>query len=282
MAKRATGWSEEKFKKYIDKGRGQGEGKHYKPWRYVSDFPSLGRSSRINGWKSNRVHHFFSDIESRFFYLMEWEDQVVDIRESFPLLDLEELIQERDDLRLDLFKDKESGIPYVLTTSFLITLKGNGKYKYVSRSVKAASELEKKITIEKFEIEKRYWNKKGIDWGIITQKEIPLIKTKNIEWVHSALYSLGDRGFSDVEALEMGKLLIEELTTDKLPIRKLMSRFDKEYNLSQGSALFLFKYLIASKNITVDMDKEIDINAIGKDIILKTISRKESIYSVSG
>ncbi|WP_394884243.1 TnsA endonuclease C-terminal domain-containing protein [Clostridium butyricum] len=66
----------------------------------------------------------------------------------------------------------------------------------------------------------------------------------------------------------MGNLLIDELTTNNLPIRKLMSRFDKEYNLSQGSALFLFKYLIASKSITVDMDKEIDINALGKDIII--------------
>lgn len=281
MPKIATGWNEDKLKRYMREGRGQNEGKHYKPWKYVSDFPSQGRSSRINGWKSNRIHHFFSDIESRFFYLMDWEDMVLDVRETFPLLDLEEVIQEKDDLRLDLFKDKESGVPYVLTTSFLITIEENGKCRYVARSVKAASELDKKITIEKFEIEKRYWNKKGIDWGIVTQKEIPLIKTKNIEWVHSTLYSLGDRGFSDIEASEMGNLLIVELTTNNLPMRKLMARFDKEYNLSQGSALFLFKYLIASKNIAVDMDKEIDINAIGKDIILKTTDRKESIYSVS-
>ncbi|WP_394884242.1 TnsA endonuclease N-terminal domain-containing protein [Clostridium butyricum] len=195
MAKTSAEWNEDKFKRYMNEGRGQGEGSNYKPWKYISDFSSLGRSSRINGWKSNRVYHLFSDIESRFFYLMEWEDQVIDIRESFPLLDLEEVIQEKDNLRLDLFKDKESGIPYVLTTSFLITLKENGKYRYVARSVKSASEMDKKIAIEKFQIEKRYWNKKGIDWGIVTQKEIPLIKAKNIEWVHSALYSLGDRGF---------------------------------------------------------------------------------------
>lgn len=281
MAKRATGWSEEKFKRYINEGRGRGEGFEYKPWKLIHDFPSRGRCSRILGGKTGRVHHLFSDIESRFFYLMEWENVVVDIRESFPLLDLEEVIGEKDDLRLDLFKDKESGIPYVLTTSFLITLKENGKYRYVARSVKASSELDKKATIEKFEIEKRYWNKKGVDWSVITQNEIPLIKAKNVEWIHSALYTTNDRGFSDKEIIEMEDILVDGLYTEQKPLRTVLSNFDLNYNLSYGSALFFFKHMIASKKIMVDMNKEINTNVPGREIILEINSGMESCRSVS-
>jgi len=280
MAKRSTGWNEEKFKRYIDEGRGKGEGSKYKPWKFIQDFPSMGRCSRILGWKTGRVHHLFSDIESRFFYLMEWENQVEDIRETFPLLDIEDVIKDKDNLRLDLFKDKESGIPYVLTTSFLITLKENGKYKYIARSIKSASELEKKITMEKYEIEKRYWRNKNVDWGIITQKELSIIKAKNIEWVHTTLYSTDERGFSDVDIKEMGDLLIDVMMINDMPVRVTMTNFDKEYNLPQGSALFIFKYLIASKKIIVDMEKEIDINCIGREIILEIKERMERSYGV--
>src|SRR5207248_3008386 len=38
-------------------GRGQNEGSRYKPALTVRDVPSRGLSSRLTGWKTNRVHH---------------------------------------------------------------------------------------------------------------------------------------------------------------------------------------------------------------------------------
>lgn len=282
MAKRSSVglFNKDKLHRYLQEGRGSGEGSNYKPWLTVQDFPSMGRCSRLLGHKTKRIHHFFSDAETRFFYLLEWEESVADIRETFPLLDIEDVIKDKDDLRLDLFKDKESGMPYILTTSFLITIKENGKYRYVARSIKAASELDKKISIEKYEILKRYWQGKGIDWGIITNKEIHLVKAKNIEWVHNSLYFINERGFSDAEVKEMGGLLIDSMMINNLPLRVVMINFDKDYNLSQGSALYIFKYLIASKKIVVDMETEININNIGKEVILKINERMERSYGV--
>ena len=280
MAKRKIEWNQEKLNRFLREGRGQGEGKEYKPWHKVQDFPSMGRCSRIFGLKTNRVHHLFSDVETNFFYLMQWEDMVIDVRESFPLLDLQEILEDERDLRLDLFKDKESGLSYVLTTSFLLTVNDGNKNKYIARSIKAASELDKKITIEKYEIEKRYWKIKGIDWAIVTQKEIPKIKVKNIEWVYSALDSVGERGLSEAEIQETGDLLIDAMMSSSRSLRSVMNHFDKEYNLQQGSALFIFKYLIASKTIIVNMEEEIDINATGKEIIIERKNREEKSYVV--
>jgi hypothetical protein len=64
------------------------------------------------------VHHFLSDHERRLFYLFEWSDIVVDIREQFPLLDLDKLMSIASDMGFKYPTDPVSGTPYVLTTDF--------------------------------------------------------------------------------------------------------------------------------------------------------------------
>ncbi|MDD3766536.1 MAG: TnsA endonuclease N-terminal domain-containing protein, partial [Eubacteriales bacterium] len=276
MAKNKLSWSEEKYKRLIREGRGQGIGKEYKPWLTIHDFPSLGRVSRIFGWKTGRIHHLFSDLQTRYFYMLEWEDTVIDIREHFPLLDIEDTIKDRDDLRFEIFTDKDSGVPYVINTNFLITLKNtNGSISYLARTVKMASDLEKKKTLERLEIERRYWIAKGIDWGIVTQKEISNVFAKNIEWVHPSLYSYQERGFSKEEIIYMGGVLIERLEDSTHSIRKITADFDKEFNYESGTGLFVFKFLVASKQIYIDMTKPIDINVANPDIGIKQQERKE-------
>lgn len=76
----------------IKKGRGTGVGKEYKPWLTIQDVPSLGRSTRLKGIKTCRQHEFLSDMERNYFYLLEYLDDIIDIREQYPLLPLEETV----------------------------------------------------------------------------------------------------------------------------------------------------------------------------------------------
>ncbi|SNX54446.1 TnsA endonuclease C-terminal domain-containing protein [Thermoanaerobacterium sp. RBIITD] len=261
MAKRNISWDENKLNKWIQEGRGQGEGKDYKPWLTVQDFPSKGRVTRIFGWKTKRTHHFFTDTETRYFYLLEWEDDVLDIREHYPLFNCEEVIENKAGLNFHLFKDKDIGTPYILSTSFLITLKKpNGKIEYLARSLKADYELERKTALERLEIERRYWQSQNIDWGIVTQKEIPVVKAKNIEWIHSSLYPTDERGFTDEEADYYCNAFIEKLAGSSTSIRDFTTQFDRLFNLDTGSGVYIFKRLIALKRIMVDMNKKIDLN----------------------
>ena len=74
-----------KIQQLIKKGFGQGAGRDYKPFLHIGDFASKGRGHRVYGVKTQRVHHLFSDAELRYFYLLEWDDNVIDIREQYPL-----------------------------------------------------------------------------------------------------------------------------------------------------------------------------------------------------
>lgn len=81
----------DKIEKFKAEGRGQGEFEDYIPWLTVRDFPSNGRCAREKGVKINRDYHFLSDLERYFFYITEWDTNVVNIREQFPILERSKL-----------------------------------------------------------------------------------------------------------------------------------------------------------------------------------------------
>lgn len=272
MAKRNSIWNIQKLNAYIKEGRGQGELEKYKPWTTIHDFSSMGRATRIKGWKTNRIHHLQSDIMLKYFYLLEWENNVIDIRESFPLIDLYDEIGDNEDLEFNLFRDKQTDEPYVLTTSFLITINKEGKKSYIARSTKNSYELEKKISIEKLEIERRYWNKKKIDWAVVTEKEILNEKSKNIEWVHSSLFGYKDISLDENEFNMLCRDFIKELiNTNDVTVREVIIKFENNYRGRFGIGIFILKYLIANKILLIDINKKIDLD-INCSSFIKDIS----------
>lgn len=259
-------WTNEKMNKWIREGRGQGELEGYRPWLTTQNVASNGRSSRIKGWKTGRIHHFFSDIETRYFYLVEFDtDEVcLDIREHYPILDLQDTLGDCD-IDLDKFRDKESGTPYIFTTTFLLTLKdANGKKQYVARSVKAAAELEKSKVLERFELLRRYFSEKQIDWGIVTQYDINVIRAKNIEWVHSAKTL---DGLSTHNVSRLTKIFVEWLDSSHKSVRDVTNALDSQFNLDPGSGLLLFRHLIANKQVLVNMDERIDLGKAVNQVV---------------
>ena len=253
MTRNKRDWTQAKFERYVKENRGKGSGKNYKPWITIQDFPSKGRVSRSPGWKSDRIHHFMSDWELRFFYLLEWADGVKDIREQYPLLDLDLAFCIADEMGMEYPKDKKSGTPYVLTTDFLITVKQKGKLVQIARTFKLAKELEKKRVLEKLQLEKHYWNRQSINWAVVTEQEISKIFTDNIRWVHSA-YKWELTEESDNEnCYYLSNILKERLIAKKTKINTITTALDKEMGIKSGTSLSLFKHLVARKEIIVDM-----------------------------
>ena len=85
MARRRTSFDEAKITRFLKEGRGKGRGAEYQPWLTIQDVPSSGREHRVFSRKTGRIHHLLSDHEWRLFLHLEWCDEVLDIREQFPL-----------------------------------------------------------------------------------------------------------------------------------------------------------------------------------------------------
>jgi TnsA endonuclease C terminal/TnsA endonuclease N terminal len=247
-------WTAAKFERYQKEGRGQGTGRDYKPWITIQDFSSKGRSSRTPGWKTDRVHHFFSDHERRLFYLFEWSNVVVDIREQFPILELDLAMSIATDMGMKYPTVRENGTPYVLTTDFMLSVNRNGRLVQIARTVKMSKDLEKTSVAEKLELEHRYYAVKDIEWGIITEKQIPRILADNIEWIHSAYRLEGTDGIDIAQMQSLANSLKYRLReSDVTTINQVATAFDNDMNIESGISLYLFKHLVARKKIIMDI-----------------------------
>lgn len=174
--------TESKIQALLAEGRGTGHGKEYTPWLYVHEVPSIGRSHRVLGAASQRVHHLLSDIEYSVFLVLDREFNVVDIREQFPL-DRDATIRIADNLGYRRPRAPGSGTDYVMSTDLVVTVQGQGHQFMVAMSVKPSSELTKKRVKELHAIQEAYWKELGIEFVEVTELDVPRRLRISLQWL---------------------------------------------------------------------------------------------------
>ena len=258
MAKRKREFENTTYMKRIKEGRGQGEGKEYKPWIGIQDAALRGKVTRIHGIKAGRQHDTLSNHELDYLYVCDFADNVLDIREQFPLLPIETTEEISAEIGVEHPTDPYTGEHTVLTTDFLITLKVDGKKKVIARTIKELGDLNDERQIEKFEIERRYWKKidSNFDWGIVTECNINDVLVKNIALVHP-FYSLeGLQGFENISELQLQRLtneLVQRLIGNEVVVRDVADEFDNNMVLEPGTGIKIFKHLVITKQIIINM-----------------------------
>lgn len=256
MAKRKRIFTAKVFQKWLKEGRGKGAGSAYKPWYTIHDVASRGVSHRIkSAWTTGRETHLFSNLERDWFFIFDWSPLVVDIREQFPLLPLQETQAIAAECGVDhpcerRTKEKH---PIVLTSDFRLTLAGaHGRFDQI-RTVKYAHCLADQRVLEKFEIERRYWERRGLDWGLVTEQDVPPSLARNIELLHDRR-TLADRlSLAPEQLYTVAQALTEKISYGKLPLRKVTSACDAEFGLTKGATLTVAYYLLANRYWEIDM-----------------------------
>lgn len=230
-------------------------GQAYIPYILIQDVASMGRSTRRYGIKTGRQHDFLSDLERNFFMMLEFCDEVVDVREQFPLK-LEETLLIADELGIKHPANPVTKEAITMTSDFCITLKVGKLTQDIIRTTKYKKELLDRRVIEKFTIEKTYWERRGIDWGIVTEEDVNKIYSQNISDI-LGYYELTDNvGFNEINEEERDDIIIaflQRLFDIDKNIRQISSRFEKDLHLKKGAGIALFKHLVARKYISIDL-----------------------------
>ncbi len=253
------------LKRYLKEGRGKGEGASYIPWVQIYDLPSDGLSSIMPGWKTEgRDHHLLSNMELYFFLIANWARKVVDIREQYPLLSfdpkrppLEETLAIAAERKIRHPQDDETKHPIVLTTDFLLTLKVDGKHVYHARTIKKVQDLAKKRVIEKFELERRYWQDHGVDWGIVTERDMPATIVSNLGFLYQSYFLpqfVEHERLTDT-AQVLTSMMWEEPSTSLADTAKSC---DFRLGIKRGSSLQVAYYLIATRQWGIDISQPLD------------------------
>ena len=248
MASKGGGFSETQFAKWIKEGRGQGLNSDYKPWLTVRDLPSLGRVHRVFGHKSKRTHHLLSDLELSVFLMLEWHNKITQIREQFPL--------ERDTTRqlagaAGIKHPNVAGVDQYMSSDFLVDSVNESEPRFVLQ-VKYASALQDSRTVEKLELERRYWQEKELPWYRITEKDIPAVVTKNINWLYPA------QRIEENAELELQQIEFYAHHFAKSPNKAILAickELDAAYDLPLGESLYEVRQLLAKRYFTFDIFK---------------------------
>ncbi len=247
-------------------------GQAYKPYILIQDVPSKGRSSRPYGIKTGRQHEFLSDLERNYFLVLEFIDDVVDIREQFPL-ELAETLLISDELGIKHPANPVTKEAITITSDFCITLKVGNATRDVIRTAKYKKDLLERRVIEKFTIEQTYWERHNVDWGIVTEEEINKSYSQNISDILDYYELFDNEAFKDIGVAESEDIIIaflQRLIDSDKTVRQISSLFEKDLHLIKGAGIALFKHLIARKYISIDLfsplrlDQHISIDLLAK------------------
>lgn len=261
MAKRRYSIDEDKITRFVKEGRGQGIGAEYRPWLTVQDVSSLGRSSRIHSHKTGREHHLLSDLETSVFLLLNWSDAVIDIREQFPLdRDVTRRIAAEMGIRHPA--DMQSNTDIVMTTDFLVTVRNENAGTLIVRTIKPGSELNDQRTLEKLEIDRRYWSDwKRADWGLITDHDLPKQRIKNLYWLHE-MQSLEHlvTAYPGYWEDRCNRFLVCLPQAGGMTIKQFVRYIESSQGFATGETLTVIRHLAANKLIHFDLDAKFDLN----------------------
>lgn len=247
MASTFKGLTQKQIDKRFKEGRGQGAGRDYEPFIYTHEVSSSGRVHRLFGHKTQRIHHLLSDLEVAIFLTLDWSPSVVDIREQFPLnpADTKAIAQEAG-----ISHVQYKGVPQVLSSDFLISTNREELPTFAIQA-KYADDLNKPVTIERLELERRYWELKEYPWYIATEREISRTSLDNIKW----LYPAQQEPLKNVELQRYYQLYSKafESSPDKNIISAAQD-IDLSYDLENGTALYWLRNLLARRFFIFDIN----------------------------
>lgn len=253
--------SEAWIKRRIAEGRGQGEGRHYKPWIQIGrhEFSSRGRSHLCPGAKCNREHHVLSDLEKWVWLFLEWSAVIVDIREQFPLFPREVCWQIANDLRIRHPYDTSSGTPRVLSTDFLCSMADPGR-SLLALSAKYESELAEADAdmLARLELERRFWEHFGVPWRLITDRDIPHPLVENLEWLADC--EVLPKKLDGLTAPFIERLAKIGTVNDSL--KSLANRASVGLGIAEGEALSILCHLIWHREVKVNLDEKLSASTI--------------------
>ena len=157
-----------------------------------------------------------SSIESEHFYLAEFSNSVIDIREQFPLLPLNYTQKIARTLGVEHPKHPQSKEPIIMTTDQLLTIDSPQGATYHAISVKPEDESGDLRVLEKIDIERVCWELLGVKFSYFTGNELTRVQSGNLHWATSPFRENPKVFSSDqvdcaLSVLDIGQHFIEDL-----------------------------------------------------------------------
>lgn len=241
----------------IEAGRGIDRGASYLPWKMVREIGSPGTCSEVLGVRSGRIHHLFSEPETTYFYLLERDSTVVDVREQWPILDLTRTFQLASSLGVP-HTHWSTRNPEPLTIDFLVTRsRSNGSHE-VARSVTSPAELadpDKRMTLA---VAQAWCREKSVPWALVDTSKFSKTMLTTLRYIRQ-WFSTSPEEPQPEEVYDFSCVYLEayrrnDLLADQLDVVR------QRLHLSEKGAMRMFRYCAWCSAIPIDVRAPVALN----------------------
>lgn len=207
----------------------------------------------------------FSSLEFDVFCILDWSSTVLDIREQFPLLPIDNTLALAAQMRIThpnaQFTRTSSRKYIVMTTDLLIDIQTDTGVRQIARDVKPSGQLDNPRVLQKLELARRYWAARNVDWGIITERDYNQVMARNLKEKLRSHHSLhGKIDLPENELDELGYNFTEIVRTGDMSLSKAARTFEQQNSLDAGFGVTFAWHLIATKRWIVDLSIPLQAN----------------------
>ena len=257
MGRNTGKWTESKIQEMQAKGCGKGTSSSYLPWIRVEDISSLGRSRRIWSPKTNRTHHLLSDVELGLFIALEWQRDVTDIREQYPLdrVGTQEIARNLG-IRHPYYPGTH--IPTVMTVDILATKIIDQKSVLVAFNAKRDEEAEDEKSILKLEIQRVYFEQLGITHHAVYDSQLPKNNIANISDIREAPLKPQEIEPKPGHYANLGtRMALDFPNADRAKsLQSFCIEFDGLYGLAPGTSIRVARILMYERTLIANLSAE--------------------------
>lgn len=225
----------------------------YEPFLRTEDVRSSGNRARVPGIKSpGRVHHCMSYGETLCLCWLEWDNSVTGIWEQYALLPVTETVAIARELGVRHPRYPNSRTDLVMTSDFLVERSGGAQCVY---SVKAAGALDDQRTREKLRIEQIYWERRGVDWILVTDAELRKQANENALLLHGFAMLDADLLQRRAEWLHALSEDLSEHREDRLA--SVVERTSQRLGLDYADSVHILYHAIWHRLVCIDLDQPV-------------------------
>lgn len=246
----------------IRRGAGVGVGQDYSPWLKTRDVPSRGTSSVVTGIRNCRPHHLLSELEATYFYLLERQSCVIDIREQWPILDLDRTLELC--AQFDVRHRYRGMNPEPFTIDFLITELVGEEVRYRGASIKSAQDAVNPRIRRRLAVEYEWCRALDVPWVLVDTSQFSKVLLQNLRFIR-AWFRNHYSPDSETTPLFSNEFL--RIYRTNVPLGELIGTAASHLRLSEAVAQDLFRYCAWSNQLQISLKP---VLALDRPLILRT------------
>jgi hypothetical protein len=239
----------------IKQGKGVGKGAEYRPWLAVSDVPSEGTSSQISGILIDRPFDLLSELEATYFFLVERKRSTVDIRECWPILDIDRTLELC--ARLGVRHQYGGHYPAPFTIDFLITELIDGQLQYRAASIKTPEDATDPEVRRRLSVEYLWCRDRGIPWKLVDTSKFDRKLLSTLRFMRTWFRH---RYEPDKDSEDKFIECFRTAYSRNVPLARLIERVAKALHVTNAHAQDIFRYCVWTDGIATSLKHPLALN----------------------